>query len=567
MPHLRSNRGLASFRYLFCVLAVCSVSLSVQAVPQAQPVISAVELVMGRPDAARAWRISAEQAQEIDVPASAPLGSLWKLFVYAYLADRGSPTPDYHCTGQQPTQEVYCCEAGDSIDRDRALAKSCGLYFSPQRLGLSPTAWKRYWQAKAVDAPAWLTELDALDPATVVPVSSILAALASIDERSRQQTMRALQGVTLEPRARALLSHVGAGLRVKTWSWHDSKARRIGGFAGWLADGTPVWLRGAGSSASIIEQAAPWLEHHIPPSTPADEACVQVRFFSRYPLAEVEQQGQAAAAGPLREQIRVLFRNEQSLQFVAKGDMRLTRNGAELRIDGRFGLNDYVARVIQREAAATPTEAARALGVAARTYLARHADFASGCYHINDDSRSQRVSAAAPGQAARAAADWSDGLILNGVVGRYHQTQSGPKQLSWKQAVSQADAGARWDEILQQAYGGAGFGLIGDADAGECQALEPAQRWLLTRQASWRAQLSAIPGFEAPSPLPQICRLVQGNPYADLGRGRIYATGIGSLNERLTITHEYLHFALANHPRGREEDFVERTARSLLGTP
>ena len=55
--------------------------------------------------------------------------------------------------------------------------------------------------------------------------------------------------------------------------------------------------------------------------------------------------------------------------------------------------------------------------------------------------------------------------------------------------------------------------------------------------------------------------------YTDLERGRIYATGIGSANERLTIAHEYLHFALANHPRGRDEDFIERTARTLLDMP
>ena len=90
-----------------------------------------VELVLGSADSVRAWRIFATESQELAVPASAPLGSLWKLFVYAYLVDRGIQAPDYQCTGGNPRDEAYCCAIGETIDRDHALAKSCGLYFSP----------------------------------------------------------------------------------------------------------------------------------------------------------------------------------------------------------------------------------------------------------------------------------------------------------------------------------------------------------------------------------------------------------------------------------------------------
>lgn len=38
----------------------------------------------------------------------APLGSLWKLFVYAYLADQQRPEQPYVCKGQD-RDEVYCC--------------------------------------------------------------------------------------------------------------------------------------------------------------------------------------------------------------------------------------------------------------------------------------------------------------------------------------------------------------------------------------------------------------------------------------------------------------------------
>lgn len=526
-----------------------------------------VELVFGDPDAPRALRISAAGGEDIPMPATTPLGSLWKLFVHAYLADAARQPPDYRCTGRDPKQEAYCCAPGESIGRDEALAKSCGLYFAPRRLGLTAAEWRDYWSRQGAKAPDWLLDLDKLQPATEVSVVSLLAALAAVDGPGRQATQAALQRVTLEPRARPLLSHQGNTLRIKTWSWHDARGRRIGGFAGWQADGTPVWLRGAGTSAQVIERAAPWLAGKLPQPVPPENACVQVRFFARYPLAEVLADSRPAQPGPLRGRVEARFANGQHLTFDSAGDLKLVHQGERLGIEGRFGLNDYVARVVQREASARPTEAARAVAVAARTYLIRHAGHGAGCYEMDDDSRSQRVSPAPPGSTALAAARWSDGLVLSVVSGRYHLDKSAPRQLAWKDAVAWAGEGLRWDEILEKAYGSAGFSLAGESDAGECLPLANAETWLAGRQSTWRRQLSGLPGYEAPLPLPRVCRLDHGNPYADIGRGRIYATGIVSANERLTLAHEYLHFALANHPRGRDEDFVERTARALLGTP
>lgn len=549
------RRRLYALTSSFLLAATCA-----QAAPS-------VDLVFGDPAAPAALRISAGGAEPIALPDKAPLGSLWKLFVHVYLSDSGRREADYRCTGRLPSEEVYCCAPGETIGRDAALARSCGLYFAPARLGLSATDWRAYWSREVPQAPTWLLDLKQLQPATEVSVSSLLSVLDAIDEEKRRPTEAALQRVTLEARGRPLLNHLGNSLRVKTWSWRDENGRRVGGFAGWLTDGTPVWLRGNGTSAQVIEEAAPWLADRLPASQPPDEACVKVRFFRRYPLATVLLDGKPASEGSLKGKVEACFANGQRLSFNANGDISLRREGGSPRLDGRFALNDYVARVVQREASTEPTAAARALAVAARTYLVRHAEMAGGCYMIDDDSRTQRVSPAPPTGTAMSVARWSDSLVLSGVDGRYHLKQEAPRQMSWQGAVAAAEAGRRWDEILVGAYGDAGFSLAGEGDAGECHPLPVAENWLAARQKNWRQRLAAIPGFEAPAPLPRVCRLEHGQPYADIGRGRIYATGSGNVNERLTLAHEYLHFALANHPRGRDEDFVEQTARSLLGTP
>ncbi|SFB02141.1 Predicted secreted protein [Pseudomonas sp. NFIX10] len=105
----------------------------------------------------------------------APLGSLWKLFVYAWLVDTDATEPAYECRGQSK-EEVYCCTAGGSIGRDQALVKSCGLYFEPQRLGISESDWLAYWQARK--APQWLLSTSTLQPQPQVPVAQLLETLA-----------------------------------------------------------------------------------------------------------------------------------------------------------------------------------------------------------------------------------------------------------------------------------------------------------------------------------------------------------------------------------------------------
>ena len=115
-------------RQLLCCLAA---SLSLAAAEAAAG--PAVELVFGDPEAPTAVRVSASGSESMPVPGNTPLGSLWKLFVHVYLSAGARSVADYRCTGGDPGEESYCCAPGESIGRDEALAKSCGLYFKPRR--------------------------------------------------------------------------------------------------------------------------------------------------------------------------------------------------------------------------------------------------------------------------------------------------------------------------------------------------------------------------------------------------------------------------------------------------
>lgn len=164
--------------------------------------------------------------------------------------------------------------------------RSCGLYFEPQRLALRPEAWRGYWQAR--QAPAWLLDLERLQPQTRVPVKELLEQLQQLPAQG--EARRVLLDVALQAGDGHAVASLGGRLRVKTWSWlddHDPQARQ-GGFAGWLVDGTPLWLGGPGTSKMILDRYAEVLGRFLPSPWPADPGrCVEVNLFSRYPLRSV----------------------------------------------------------------------------------------------------------------------------------------------------------------------------------------------------------------------------------------------------------------------------------------
>jgi uncharacterized protein YfaQ (DUF2300 family) len=496
-----------------------------------------------------------------------PLGSLWKLFVYVHAVEAELPTPDYQCTGKLPHEEVYCCEKGRSIARDAALAQSCGLFFAPQRLLIARRPWRDYWTGKLGHAPAgetdWLADPAQLTPERLVTLRSLLEALAAIPAASRAEAEAALLRVVLGARGVSTVGRFGSQLRVKTFSWHEARrpAQRLGGAAGWLADGTPLWFGGQGTSNSILQKWAPQLAAVLPPVAPArDAGCVVVDYFTRYPLRRVEANGAPARPGAMKGRYVVRFQNGRSLPVFSQGELTLGPDG----ISGRFGVNEYVARVLDREASAGEPEAAKALAVAIRTYLQQNAVWKEGCQRIADSSATQRVSPNPATAQARAIAQWTDQLVLAGVNVRYHADTPAKDTMAWTAAVEQGRQGRRFDEILAAAYPRAELGTLGGVGALQCVRLMGAETWLAREIPQWERVLRREPGYETPVQLPLVCQLASGLPFSEQSRNRIFVRGLATREDRITLAHEFLHLGLRNHPRGQDETLVEQLARRLV---
>ncbi|WP_110948355.1 DUF2300 domain-containing protein [Pseudomonas bohemica] len=486
----------------------------------------------------------------------APLGSLWKLFVYSWLVDTEAHEPAYACRGQAK-DEVYCCTAGGSIARDQALVKSCGLYFEPARLGIQAADWRSYWQAR--QAPQWLLDLPALQPSMRVPVAELLQVLAVLPAQA--QMRRVLLDVVLNAADGNVVGELGGRLRVKTWSWlgDQDPTSRQGGFGGWTADGTPIWAGGRGTSQMVLRHYRQALAEVLPVEWPADAGrCVEVGLFSRYPIARVLSGERAAPSGPLRGGYRVEFSNGNQLDIHSDGELFLLQDKLVARLDRE----EYVARVLQREARPEPAEAAKALAIAIRTYLLQNATHHGECLSIDDSSSRQRVAPRPATAESRAIAAWTSDLVLAGSNVTYHSDQPGPDKLSWHQAVEQANAGKRFDAILLHAYPRASLSRW-DNPVASCEALPAGQEWLQTQRRAWRPRLESEVGYNEISNF-AVCRLAFGRPYVNRERQRIYVRGVLSLQDRLDLTHEYLHLAFEAHPNGQDENYIEGLARHLL---
>ncbi|MDR2881492.1 MAG: DUF2300 domain-containing protein, partial [Azoarcus sp.] len=473
-------------------------------------------------------------------------------------------------------EESYCCEAGQSVGRDLALVRSCGLFFEPRRLGISPEAWRTFWEERpnVRHLAPWLTDLDTMKPETIVSPASLLDALKAAPARAREEAASTLLARLFAAapglEATELVRGLGGQLRIKSFSWHrpGQPEKRYGGGAGWLADGRPVWFAGEGSGQQVMARHGARLAEVLaetPLSGPNTPGCVQVNFFARYPF-EVEQPGgKSAQEGVLQGRFVARFKSGVSIPFTSSGELLLSRSNGRTRIEGRFGLDDYVARVIDREASAKETEAARALSVVIRSYLLNEAVKQGNCLLIDDSTRKQRVSIHFPSPAARAAAGFTTGLMLQGAPVGYHGTEPAENRMAWADAAAASRNGEAWDVILRKTFPKSDLGAMGDPAGIVCRRFTDAETWLTKRAPRWhRALYQHLPGFDAPSSPPDICLLSFGTPFSEQDRGRIHVRGLRSLEDRITLAHEYLHLGLRHHPSAHDERLIEHWARKLI---
>jgi uncharacterized protein YfaQ (DUF2300 family) len=574
-------------RHTLAALALGAACLPLHAQAQAKPQAAPVGLFWLSGDTLERAALTPSTPSP-DANTVTPLGSTWKLFVFSYLVAQGLDAAPYRCEAtQRRSDDGYCCDPGESVSRDQALQRSCGPFFEPQRLQIQAADWRRFWQAE--QAPDWLLSLDAMQPGTAVVVPQLLSALHHVPDVARVAARQAL--LPNSTRDAKLLAAWGSGPRFKTWSWATAGGERVGGAAGWLASGAPFWLGGRGTSRSVLSQQADnvaqrWRAAQVEPTTarttdPAvlnAQACVQVQMFARYPLLEVRAMnaasasgaGQAAADGPLTAQGRysLRFANGEQISIQATPALGLVTHNGVPKLQARLSLEEYVARVLDREGDAREPAAARALAVAARTWLLHNAAQDGACFNVADDSKAQRVSPNPPTAAARAAAAFTEDLVLVGMPVnmpvRYHRDQAAPGVMSWAAAVAQSRAGVGFEDILRRAYPQAVWGS--GSQASDCEPLPEAVAWLRAREQRWRARLRQHAGYEPPAAQMQVCRLALGTPHADTRRMQIRLREWGSREGRVTLVHEYLHLAFRHHPRGADEAFVERLAQMLVDT-
>lgn len=510
--------------------------------------------------------------------ATTPLGSLWKLFVYIYLADNRLYPPPYVCRGNHP-DEVFCCQPGDNIRMDEALSRSCGLFFDPVRLGITSDKWKDYWTNTVKIEFYWLNELNTLQPETVIPVKELLVALYQINKLrfALNKTHSVLSKVVIDGTGKGVVRHLGNTVKIKTFTWNHPYENEtfIGGFAGWLNDGATIWATGVGTSNEILSDWSKKIAQYLDrqPLNYSKEF-VKVRFFDRYPIEKIIELpmqkeikptlSTRLETGPLNGQFRIMFKNGNSLEFRSSDNLYYEKEGKTPVIFGIFDVNDYVARVIDREIKTEPTEAAKAFAIVIRTYLAQNAKHEHGYVSIPDSTRFQRVSIHPPTQEAKRLSYWTDALVISGVSSvQYHETRSSLNVLSWEQAKKLARKGYYFDKILQTAYPGGKIGIMELKRNQECERLAHVESWLQAKSQKWQLYLMTKPGYE-PSDHIAVCRLHSGSPYADFDENRIFTRSFQSIEDKITLTHEYLHLSFKNHPLGRDEDFIEQTAKTLV---
>lgn len=498
-----------------------------------------------------------------------PLGSLWKLFIYAYNRENNFSNAPYTCHGLL-TKEVFCCKKNESIDEDSALANSCGLFFSPYRLRISEKKWREFWKSKKINAE-WLSDLRRLKPETMVSVKKLLSVLELVKDlpRAKDYLDKTLVRVVLDGTAKNSLSELGANPRIKTFTWDKPKHKKefVGGFGGWLVDGTMVWAMGDGRSSDFLSRVSEILDNHWKSTIRFNSnQCVTVRYFHDYKIESVIDlsKNQNINEGSLDGTYRIKFKSGREITLNSNQELILKNKNNSLLIDGRMNITSYIARVLDREVSSKFESAAEAFSIVIRSYLKERAQKISGCYHVIDSSKFQRVSANIPTKKSMAISSKTSGLVLNNTGSiRYHLNKDGKNMISWLKAKGLDLLGNNSQQILKSFYPHSQIVYYTDRYSSPCGVIGKANKWLKEKTRKWHKVLVRHPGYERPDRF-KVCKIHSGAPFANKETNEIFVRGFDDFEDQYSIAHEYLHLAFKYHPIGNSESEIDRIAKKLV---
>jgi uncharacterized protein YfaQ (DUF2300 family) len=498
-----------------------------------------------------------------------PIGSLWKLLVYAYIKEEGLTHSPYTCNGQL-NDETFCCEKGESINEDEALAKSCGLYFSPYRLKITKKKWQKFWKTKKINHD-WLSNINSLKPEKVVSVEDLLNVLERVKEfpKAKNYLNEALINVILKGTAKKSSSQLGAFSRIKTFTWDNPNRKNefVGGFAGWLVDGKLLWAMGKGRSSEFLERVSPALNKHwMKTSSPRSNQCVSVRYFHDYTIKTIKDLStdRTAESGILNGTYSISFNSGRVIRLNSNDDLVLKREKDKWIIDGQMPLNYYIARVLDREVSSKYQSAAEAFSIVIRSYLFERAKKIGHCFHVIDSSKFQRVSANIPSKNSLSISSKTSGLVLNNAGNiRYHLKKDGKNLISWLKAKGLDLLGKNSKEILKHFYPNSSIVYKAQKYASSCGVIERANKWLSKNTLRWHKYLVSKSGYEKPTSF-KVCKLNSGAPFTNKKSNEIFVRGFDGFENQYSIAHEYLHLAFKYHPIGNNEREIDRIAKKLV---
>lgn len=399
--------------------------------------------------------ISGKRSDQLLPPhLKAPLGSLWKLLVYVFLEENQRTPSPYQCHGKNWKQEYFCCKRGKSIQMDAALYQSCGLFFDLERISIARGEWYHFWRSRLQIPYPWLLRLENVKSETQVPIREILLVFYQLRKLQKTQSKlhSLLSKVFLQGTLKESLKILNQVVRVKTYTWdHPFELKKyVGGFAGWLRDGSIVWMMGEGTSSQIVKNWERDLYPFLYRQSKLEKSreCVLVPFFPHQSIQEIQQlpRGEKVFYGILKGKYRLFFEDGTVFDFESQGELTFDQVEGKKRLEGTLDIHEFIARVIgQNPLGKSAEEVSKALAIVIRSALYQ-TGIIQGCYFA-PIIQAQQITLKPANDWGKHISYWTQGLILD-----TEKTPDWFQQFSQEKALQLAQQGFLYDKILYELF-------------------------------------------------------------------------------------------------------------------